>query len=98
MPLEVRFGGRALRDLEEIGDYIARDSRANAVRFLDQIESFCRRLAEFPDKGRLRPDIAPEIRTFSFHRRVSIAYHVEGRQLVVLRIVYAGQQFGDAPD
>lgn len=98
MPLDVRFDPHAERDLDAIGEFIAKDSPANAVRFLDRVEEFCQNLAEFPEKGRARPDIAPGIRSYSFERRVLLAYRVEDDHLVILRILYAGQRYEDTPD
>ena len=35
-------------DLEAIGDYIAIDSPANALRFMQDLRAHCRRLAKAP--------------------------------------------------
>jgi toxin ParE1/3/4 len=43
----------ASRDLEEIGDYIAKDNPAAARRVIRAVEAAVRRLARFPHSGRI---------------------------------------------
>lgn len=52
MSYRVFLTAHALRDLEEIDDYIvAADSPQNADRVLDQIERRFKSLGEFPERG-----------------------------------------------
>jgi toxin ParE1/3/4 len=43
-PLKLSFSPRAAIDLEEIGDYIARDNPRRALSFLDELEEECGRI------------------------------------------------------
>lgn len=49
-------------DLEQIADYIARDSPLHAMRTLRQLHARMKKIARRPQLYRLRPDIAPGIR------------------------------------
>jgi toxin ParE1/3/4 len=53
---------QAREDLLSIWAYIAADSLSAADRLLDSIDRRCSLLAENPNMGRARPDIAPELR------------------------------------
>ena len=53
---EVRFLQEALEDVEEIMLYIARDSRAAALRMHDNIMKRVEDLAVFPKRGQPIPD------------------------------------------
>src|SRR3954465_16052417 len=46
------WAGPPSRDLEDIGDYIAKDNPAAARRVVRAIEAAARRLARFPHSGR----------------------------------------------
>jgi toxin ParE1/3/4 len=81
----------AAEDLNAIDDYIARDSPVRAHAFVARLKARCESLADFPYKGRARPDIAEGLRTLSFQRRVVIAYEVDGDQVTIWRIIVAGQ-------
>jgi toxin ParE1/3/4 len=60
---EVRLSNLAGRDLLEIWVHIAADKGTDtADHWIDRIEARCRQLAEFPESGPPRPDIAHDAR------------------------------------
>ncbi|MGR9046974.1 MAG: type II toxin-antitoxin system RelE/ParE family toxin [Gammaproteobacteria bacterium] len=72
---------RAEEDLIELWLYIAQDNPSAADRVLDDIEEHFHTLADNPLMGRLRPDIAPELR-----------YFIAGKYLILYRTVPNGIQ------
>lgn len=94
MANDVAFHPLALSDLEALDDFIAHDSRERAAAFVGRIRQFCESLAEFPERGRLREDFGAGIRTLSFERRIVVTYRFERRTVVVMRVFYAGQDYG----
>jgi toxin ParE1/3/4 len=96
---DVAFAPEALADLIELYDYIAgHGGTARALAYVERIEATCRGLAMFPARGTSRDDIRPGLRTTSFARRVTIAYHVTGQTVTIDRILYAGRDLGAAFD
>jgi toxin ParE1/3/4 len=79
-------------DLGRIFDFIAADSPERAIGFVRRIRAACLELVRFSERGRLRNDLAENVRTLVFERRVVIAYRLENRSIVILRVFYAGQQ------
>lgn len=59
-----RLTEEARQDLDEIWLYIAEDSPAAADRFLDTLYERLVLLAGQPLLGRLRPELAPNLRSF----------------------------------
>lgn len=94
MAFDVFFHPLAFDDLDDLDDFIAQDSAERAFAFVRRIRQFCRQLGEFPERGRRREELGEEVRTLSFERRVVIAYRIEGRTAHILRVFYAGQDFG----
>lgn len=93
MPARVLFRPSAEADLDTIYDYIARDSRANAIEFTRRIRAQCNNLPDFPVRGTRRDDLEPGLRTIGMERRVTIAFRVlEDNTVEVLRIVYGGRE------
>ncbi len=43
------------------------------------------------ERGTLRDDIRPGLRTVGFERRMTIAFHVESKRVVIDRVLYAGR-------
>ena len=72
---------QAEEDLIDIWIYIAQDNPGAADRVLDDIDERFHALADNPSMGRLRPDIAPELRYFTV-----------GKYLILYRTVQDGVQ------
>ena len=74
---------RATQDLDDIWFYIAQDNVAAADALIDAIEQRCGILAGNPLMGRARPELAPEVRSYSVDRYVAFYRpHPDGIELV----------------
>ncbi len=60
--MRLEFSPLAESDLEAIGDYIAMDSPANAVRFIDGLRDQCEKIARAPMGYVARPELALDLR------------------------------------
>ena len=56
----VEWAEAAVRDLEEIVAFIARDSQVNAERVLERIERRSSTLESTPERGRVVPELAQQ--------------------------------------
>ncbi|MBE9080165.1 type II toxin-antitoxin system RelE/ParE family toxin [Romeria aff. gracilis LEGE 07310] len=73
-----RFTPTASRDLENIIDYIAERADLDAAeRILRKINEKCLRLASFPGMGRLREELAPNLRSFPIEQYLIFYRSVE---------------------
>ena len=81
---------QAEEDLIEIWLYIAQDNPAAADRVLDDIEEMFEALVENPMIGRLRPDIAPELRYFTVGKYL-ILYRVVPNGVQVVRVIHGAR-------
>lgn len=94
MPNSVVFRPEAEADLFALYRYVAEAggfSRAEA--YVARIEKACASLADFPERGTRRDDIAPGIRTMGFERRITIAFRILDRVVEIVSIAYAGRDF-----
>lgn len=81
---------RAADDLAEIWDYIADDSEAQADLFVDTIDRKLQLLAEQPNLGRSRPELAENMRSFPIGRYV-IFYVVMPFCIQVVRVLHGAR-------
>ena len=58
------FSDESVRDLNEICDYIARNSSSAASQLFDAIRQKCKLVAEFPNMGKRYESLAPNLRGF----------------------------------
>ena len=86
----------AQRDLKLIRDYIAKDSKVNARRFVQRIKKSATALIRFPESGSLLPEEGfPSLREI-FVGSYRVIYHFDGRETVsVVRVVHGAQLLPD---
>lgn len=69
MTPQFRLTEPAIRDIEQIADYIARESGlAQADRFLNNLDAKFSKIAQFPNLGRQRNEILVGLRSFPIDR------------------------------
>lgn len=82
----------AKADLLEIGRYIAEKSQSIevALRFYDSVDSRLKLLAENPEMGELRPELAPEVRAFTVGNYVMF-FRPAGKGIELLRVLHSAR-------
>lgn len=93
----VRIRRAADADMDEIFAWIARDDPAAADRTIDRIVAAAQRLADFPESGRIRPEIGPRVRSLPVGRYI-LLYKVEPDHVDVVRIVHGSRRFESLVD
>jgi plasmid stabilization system protein ParE len=91
--MKVEISAEAERDLESIGDHIARDNPARAITFLRELRSKCLGLAELPNGF-------PLVRRYEhlgvrrrLHGNYLIFYRREAERIVVLHILHGAMDY-----
>jgi toxin ParE1/3/4 len=92
---------RARPDLLQLYNYIAGQARPRrAAAYIGRIETACRGLERFPERGARRDDLGPGLRALGFEGRVTIIFRVNDSVVSIIRIFYGGRDiesaFGDA--
>jgi toxin ParE1/3/4 len=60
------FSDEAIQDLDEICEYIARNSPKAASKIFDEIRQKCKLVAEFPNMGKSYERLSPNLRGIIF--------------------------------
>lgn len=81
-----RFTRIAQKDLTSIKNYIAEFNLSAARQFVDEVRAKCETLAQFPEMGRLWPDLIPPLRSFRIDRYL-IFYRPATDGIQIIRIV-----------
>lgn len=91
--MKVRIAASAQDDLEQIGDYIARDNPKRALSFALELRGACMSLAQTPSTFPL----LPQYRRFGIRCRVHgsylILYRVDGDELTVVRVLHGARDY-----
>lgn len=80
----------AEKDLEEVADYIARDSPRRAVSFVDELRRACDAIVHSPPAFQRQPALGPAVRR-AVHRRYSIFYSVLAHEIRIERILHGAR-------
>jgi toxin ParE1/3/4 len=81
----------AQADIDQIVDYIARDSEVASHRWLDSLNKEFDLLSQFPRMGRQRDDLAPELRSLPFGNYV-IFYYPLHDGILVARVFHGARE------
>lgn len=88
---------RARADLDDIWRRVALDNPAAADRLIDRIVARCQGLADHPQLGPARPEIAPEARALVIGDYLAL-YRLDGADAEIVRVVHGARQLRDLFD
>lgn len=86
----VALSPAADEDLIGIWGHVALESTRRADRVYDKIVGRIYELADFPQLGRSRPDVAAELRALTAFNYL-ILYRIEAEQVVIVRVVHGAR-------
>lgn len=89
----VQISAEAERDIEAIGDYIARDSPRRALTFLRELRGKCLGLADMPERFPLVPRYEAAGVRHRVHGNYLIFYRVEPEKVVILHILHGARDY-----
>ena len=88
---QVRWSLTAGNDLQNIEDFIARDSVLHAIAFVDRIVESAETLLKNPRIGRVVPEFNREDLREVIFRHYRIVYLVQDETVIVLRVVHGSR-------
>lgn len=88
--MRFRFSRRAEIDIEEIGDFIARDNPVRAITYVQELRTRCRQLTDFPGAAPARAVYGEGVRMVVFGRFL-ILYVVHQDVLEIRRVVHGAR-------
>lgn len=93
----VRLSPEAQTDIVRMHARIVEKSSSTvtADRYIERMSGFLSSLNVFPERGTVREEVRSGLRIIGFERSASVAFVVEDDDVVVLRILAKGQEFGE---
>jgi len=81
----------ALHQLQDIEEFISRDNRIAAIEFVDKLISVAETIADYPEKGRIVPELSLDNIRELIHKNYRIVYLVKKNSIDILT-VFEGHQ------
>ncbi len=89
MAYEIRWSPEALEDLENIADYIARDSKYYTAVIVEKMLAAVESLGEMPFRGRMVPEVgSTDVRELLVHA-YRLIYKIDDDTILVLAVIHA---------
>lgn len=85
----------AIDDLKSIHDYISRDSKIYADRFIEKLISRIDQPENFPNSGRVVPEFGSEITRELIEGNYRIVYRINSDHVGVVRIHHSARKLKD---
>jgi len=86
--MKLTISSLAENDIEDIGDYIAKDNPPLALTFVKELSNQCKKIAESPLIYRLRPELSDNIRA-CIYRKYIIFFQCNDNQVFIVRVLHS---------
>jgi addiction module RelE/StbE family toxin len=90
---QVIWAPSATKDVEDIAEYIARDSPDQAALFVTRVLEATDRLADFPLSGRIIPEMSDVRRREIIAGSFRIMYRIEEGAVWVIAVVHGAREW-----
>jgi addiction module RelE/StbE family toxin len=92
--MKIEWAEPAILDLDSVRNYIARDSKHYAERFMEKLIEGVEKLKKFPKIGRrVQESEEKNIRELLFYN-YRIIYRVETGRILILTVIHASRDLG----
>ena len=98
MAYRIIWSPEAIEDLESIGEYIERDSFHYAKTVISKIITSTDNLGNFPEIGRMVPEIAKKFIREIFLYSYRIIYLIDNNVIKILGIIHGKRDFNSLKD
>ena len=91
--VQVIWAPAAVKDAEDMAEYVARDSADQAALLVARLLEATERLAEFPESGRIIPEVAQPACREIIVSAYRVMYRLEGDQVWITGIVHGARDW-----
>lgn len=91
MARHVKWTEVAAADLEEVADYIARDSRYYAAAFVREVRDAARSLAQLAQRGHVVPEFGDPVVREIFIKKYRLIYEVVDDTVYVIGFIHGAR-------
>jgi plasmid stabilization system protein ParE len=94
MTRRVQWTTAAWRDLEQVADYIARDSRHYAASFVRKVRNTARSLDQFAERGRVVPEFGRADVRELIVRPYRLIYRIHDDRVGIVAFIHGARDLG----
>jgi addiction module RelE/StbE family toxin len=91
MHAKIRWSPRAVSNIEEIYEYIAKDSKNYANVFITNILTLVKGIPDFPNKGRIVPEYIDKNLRELIYKNYRIVYRIKNDIIEIVAICHGSK-------
>ncbi len=95
MAYQIRWAPRAASNLEDICNYIARDSEYYAAFFAKKVNEIIKAIPPFPKAGRTVPEYGDKNLREKIYKNYRIVYRIKGELIEIVAICHGAKPLDD---
>ena len=84
--MKIFWTKEALLRLQDIEEYISRDNPVAAIEFVDKLVSVAETIVDYPEKGRIVPELSIEKIREVLHKNYRIVYLIKKNSIDILTV------------
>jgi addiction module RelE/StbE family toxin len=89
--MKIFWTKEAILRLQEIQNYISRDNTAAAIEFVNELISVAETISDYPEKGRIVPELSIEKIREVLHKNYRVVYLIKKNSIDILTL-FEGHQ------
>lgn len=98
MAFKITWSPKAISNLEDIANFIAKDSEYYGKLFVQKIIQLIRKLSDFPQFGRVVPEYNKENIREIIYQNYRIVYRVKETSIEIATVTHGAKKFNPSND
>lgn len=84
--MKIYWAKEALYNIQEIEEFISQDNPGTAIKFTDKLISLVEKLKEYPESGRIVPELSIDQIREILHKNYRIVYLVKKNSIEIITV------------
>ena len=91
--VEITLSENAIEDIEQISEFISKDSSDRAALFVGRLIDATEKLSQYPNSGRIIPEVKKEEYRETIYGAYRIMYKLEPNEVLILAIIHSARDW-----
>jgi plasmid stabilization system protein ParE len=90
---KIIWSENAVQDIEQISEFISKDSSDRAALFVGRLIDVTEKLSQYPNSGRIIPEVKKEEYREVIYGAYRIMYKLEPNQVLILAVIHSARDW-----
>ena len=91
--VKIVWSENALQDIEQISEFISKDSSDRAALFVSRLIDATEKLSQYPNSGRVIPEVKKDEYREVIYGAYRIMYKLEAKEVLILAVIHSARDW-----